>query len=63
MLAGGKGHSETKCRFPRFLRNAPRSVVLSGAGTAVRSAAGLTAPAVSYLIQAQHSQIEKCCQR
>jgi hypothetical protein len=31
-----------------------------GAGTAVRSTAGLTAPTVSCLTQIQHSQLQKC---
>jgi len=42
--------------FRDFVK-APRTVVLPGAGIAVRSAAGLNAPTLSYLKQIQHSQL------
>jgi hypothetical protein len=53
MRAGGKRHTEADGRFSRFCK---RTEVLSGAGTAARNTAGLTAPTVSYLIQTHHSE-------
>jgi hypothetical protein len=47
----------------RDFAKAPRTVVLSRAGRAVRSTAGLTAPTVSCMLQTQPSQLQKCCQK